>query len=493
MSVSINTPIALYDEMAELWALPEALMGGTRAMRQAGTIYLPREGAYQENAAGVATSTWVGESNQAYQRRLNRTVLYNAYRKAIHGLRGKVFSKPITWEGPARFNPWLDDIDLQGHDLTAFAFDVFGAALNYGISYIMVDSTRLPEGATEADARRAGARPYLIHVPAKRLIGWRFDDDGLEQVRIREYDTVPEGDYDINSVIRVRVLYRDHWELHEAKLAKDAGPLNSNRLLAKQTTTTVDQGGSFDLVDEGPNALGEIALVPVYTGRVGEFQAEPPLMDLAYKNLEHWQSSSDQRHILHVARVPLLFAKGVSGDDTLEIGANQLISSTSPDAELKYVEHSGTSIDAGREDLERIELQMRALSLEPMLPKSGDITATRSAIDKAEADSSLQAWALNLQDALDMALYWMDRYAGRDEGAKTKVNSNFGLSLESDEDVKSLLQLWLSDGLSLETLWSELKRRGKLDEDFDADKEVGKINTQEPRLPMRKPTTSSAA
>jgi len=34
-------------------------------------------------------------------------------------------------------------------------------------------------------------------------------------------------------------------------------------------------------------------------------QAKPPLLDLAWLNVEHWQSASDQSNILHVARVPI--------------------------------------------------------------------------------------------------------------------------------------------------------------------------------------------
>jgi hypothetical protein len=38
---------------------------------------------------------------------------------------------------------------------------------------------------------------------------------------------------------------------------------------------------------------------------------EPPLLDLAYLNVKHWQSQSDQDNILHIARVPILALIGV--------------------------------------------------------------------------------------------------------------------------------------------------------------------------------------
>ena len=65
-------------------------------------------------------------------------------------------------------------------------------------------------------------------------------------------------------------------------------------------------------------------------------------MELGHLNVEHWQSSSDQQTILHVARVPLLFVIGV--ETPLTIGADSLITASNPGAELKFVEHSGAAI-----------------------------------------------------------------------------------------------------------------------------------------------------
>ena len=57
----------------------------------------------------------------------------------------------------------------------------------------------------------------------------------------------------------------------------------------------------------------------------GFMTAHPPLMDLAWLNLAHWQSASDQRHILHVARVPILFGRNLTlPEDGLALGPNRL-------------------------------------------------------------------------------------------------------------------------------------------------------------------------
>lgn len=91
------------------------------------------------------------------------------------------------------------------------------------------------------------------------------------------------------------------------------------------------------------------------------------LIDLAWLNLAHWQSASDQRHILHVARVPILFGRALQvADGEIEIGPNRLILADDPAAGLRFVEHFGTAIAAGRQDLVDLEDRMAVLGLDMM-------------------------------------------------------------------------------------------------------------------------------
>jgi len=64
------------------------------------------------------------------------------------------------------------------------------------------------------------------------------------------------------------------------------------------------------LIDNGPMTLGKIPLVTHYTFRIGDFIARPPFEDLSWLNIEHWQSSSDQRNALRYGRSAILFLQG---------------------------------------------------------------------------------------------------------------------------------------------------------------------------------------
>jgi hypothetical protein len=92
----------------------------------------------------------------------------------------------------------------------------------------------------------------------------------------------------------------------------------------------------------------EIPLLPVYINRTDFMRASPPLAKLAELNIAHWQSSSDQRNILHVARVPILFGAGVRRRRQNAIGASEMVKfNSNPAAKLTYVEHTGAAIGAG--------------------------------------------------------------------------------------------------------------------------------------------------
>jgi hypothetical protein len=130
--ISVSTPCSDYLAMVGDVELVNSLMGGTKVMRAAGEKYLPRE---------------PKESLKAYQNRLARSVLYNAFADTIYKLVGKPFSKPVTvkHETPDKIKTWAEDIDRCGCNITTFAREVLEAGLTDGITHILVDYPEAPE------------------------------------------------------------------------------------------------------------------------------------------------------------------------------------------------------------------------------------------------------------------------------------------------------------------------------------------------------------
>ena len=442
----VATPCAAYNAMAEDWALPRALLGGTKAMRAAGKAYLPQEPA---------------ESDKAYENRLARAVLYNAFGQAIKDLRGKICAEEVkpAEDAPEEVKAWCEDVDLQGHNLHVFAARVLEDAIAFGLTHVLTDYPQGEPAKTRAEEQASGRRPYLVHIPAARLIGWRSRMQGgrevLEQVRIREEAVEPDGEFGEKTVSRIRVLEPGRYRLYEER----------------KTATGTD----WEVVDEGVTSLSFVPLVTLYAGRKGFMVAEPPLLDLAHLNVQHWQSSSDQQQILHFARVPLLFGKMLQrsseeGARPIEIGPNRLVEADDPAADLRYVEHSGAAIGAGRESLADLEDKMRRLAMDPLVKRAGAVTATERALDSSEATSPLQDWAIALKDSLELALQFMGAWVKMPDGSTGSVivhDPGEGLTGDAYQAAAVVMDGFKSGLLSREATIEELKRLRIVDDELD--------------------------
>jgi hypothetical protein len=380
----VSTKTAEAQAMREAAELPRTLMGGTKAMRKAGTKYLPQDEA---------------ESPDAYAHRLHRSTLFNGFRKTVEDMTGKVFAKPIVLgdDVPADIKSYAENIDLAGRHLNVFARDVFRDGLQTGGGYIFVDmpqAVKRADGkpATIADERAAGNRPYLCYIRVEDVVGWQSTLVAgvatLTQFRFKECVTEPDGPFATKEVEQIRVLTPGAWETwRKAEEGTNKGEWTRN--------------------DSGTTSLDKIAIVPVYINRCGFMTFEPPLQDLADLNVAHWQSQSDQRNILHVARVPILFGSGFDESDKMVIGANTMARTTNPNAKLEWVEHSGAAIDAGDKDLQNLEQQMQTQGLQLLVPAPAAKTATGEMHDDEKENSPLAMKAHALGDAIEGAFGFM--------------------------------------------------------------------------------------
>ncbi|MEL6310895.1 MAG: DUF4055 domain-containing protein, partial [Pseudomonadota bacterium] len=199
-------------------------------------------------------------------------------------------------------------------------------------------------------------------------------------------------------------------------------------------------------------------------------------------NVAHWQSQSDQRNILHVARVPVLFGAGFDEQEEVVIGANRAILAENPDAKLAWVEHTGAAIGAGRQDLKDLEFQMETHGLQLLVARPGAQSATGEALDGAKETSQLSMIADALQDCLEESMGLMGQYAGEDTEAVVNVNQEFGVEMMTAQELTLLLNAVNTGNLSRQTFLEEMARRGMLRPDLDVGKEVDRIGTQTPAL-----------
>lgn len=443
------TTSSAYDTMLPRWRVMETLLGGTEAMRDAGETYLPRHNE---------------ETDLGYQERLQSAVLLNMVEQTLDTMSGKPFSEPVRLneDVPAAIEERvMDDVDLQGNSIDVFARRWFREGMAKALCHVLVDAPRPVEREdgkprTLADDRVEGLRPYWVMIKPECLLFARAEVvngvEVLQHVRIVEHYTEQSGFAEVDRV-RIRVLEPGRVMLYTP--GKKSGD--------KQ---------EWVLDDTWETGLSYIPLVTFYADRQDFMVGKPPLLDLAWLNVAHWQSTSDQRHILTVSRFPILACSGASSDDSdpIVIGPNRVLYNPDPSGRFYYVEHGGQAIAAGRTDLKDLEEQMAGYGAEFLKQRTGNETATARALDSAEAASDLSAMTGVFEDAIAQALDITAEWMGLNvSGGSVELVKDF----EADETDAPGLQALQSArdrrDVSRKTYLNGLRLRGVLPEDFDPD------------------------
>lgn len=461
---------AEYESMEEGLNLVDDLRQGTAKLREMHEVYLPK---------------FESEKPENYKRRWSSATLHNAFEETVGMLVGKAFAKPpgldddvpLEIKGDDNNIGLIEDIDRQGNHFQVFAENLFKCGLRSGLSHILIDSTPLPEGTvTEAEKKVAGHRPYWIHFQAKDVFAWSSEIvDGkqtLVQVRIRQKVVAKEGEFDSKLIDQILVL-----DIGRARTFRKAEESDSNSWTLHEERPMIGFDGT---------PLTYIPLVTFYADEDNGFMTSiPPLLDLAYKNIEHFQVHSDYRNCLTVAMFPIFCISGWQGDEnsgTIALGPTTTVKLSDPSAKAYFAEHSGAALNAGRQFLSDLKEEMGMYGLRMLLPKPGQSpTATGEAISEAKTSSQLQVAVLRLKDALELALDYTARWLGLGDdagGSVTVDNASLTLSLQDIDEILKAAGAPSKPVIDTETAIDELKRRGVLGDDVDPKEVLARMNNQ---------------
>lgn len=433
---------AVVDEMATHWPMIDALVGGTATMRAAAAQFLPK---------------WPLESDGSHKARVAASVLFPAFNRTSAVLAAKPFARDVKIDGvPDDLLRLLDDVDLLQTDFQPFLAQLMLSCLRYGVTGVLVDMPPAQGVRNLAEEKALGIRPYATIYPAGSILGWRTQKTGsslaLTQIRLLERIVEDEGRWGERVVEQVRVLTPGRWETYRR-----------------------NERGWWIPHDGGVVSLKRVPFVFFYGEREGFGVGSPPLIDLAHMNVEHWQSSSDQMNILHVARVPILFAKGFTDSDKIVVGANQAAMATNPSAELVYVEHTGKAIEAGRVAIRDLEDRMRQAGAELLVQRASTVTATEVRADAEGNRSTLQKIVEGFEESAEDVIRLMGEWAGIPCDPDVELYKDFGANDASDAAGGLLMQAVAAGVVSRRTAFEELQRMDVVSPGVDWDEEVARI------------------
>lgn len=456
--MSIETRGPEFSQHAALFALPKTLIGGTQAMRQAGTRYLPK---------GQA------EAQADYDYRLAHTFLIDSYVRTLNYLTGQVFSRDPEMEDPSpEFERFAEDVDKRGNNLAVWAQQTFRAGVHAGVTFILADYSNVQTregvfGTEYYDAqtdtwkpRTVAARevngwgPYLVNIAADDVIDawWEMVGGKPTLVHFRFFESVEvqKDEWTRESIQQIRVLTPGAWQTY--RKAKDT------------------QGKeAWAPYESGTTTLTEIPVAVFAPGeRIGMSTARPALEGLAELCAQHWQASSGHRGMMDWLRRPIMFGKAMSHEEgfTLPAAPGLGLHSSDPNADLKAVNVvPPESVTVSAADLKDLETQMGLYGLRLMAPKSGAVTAFQVRREASESDSTLTRWALAFQDALEQALVYVGMWLEQEPTSVT-VNTEFDVMLD-DIESNTLMAAVQAGIIPKQLAFDEIKRRGLVRSEMD--------------------------
>ena len=417
-------------EMMKGWEIMKAVTLGTEYLRENSEAFLPLE---------------PREDYTAYLARVNRAVFSPYTQRLVRAATGLILRKPITLSGdPYWTDVFAKDVDGCGSDLDEYARRVLVCALTYGHSHTLVDFPA-PRGAKSlAEERAQNRRPYWIEVDPANIYGWRLDREvnygNLIQVRIGEKAIVPDGDFGEKVYDQIRVIepgkYRIFRQKEQTKDMYVEGMANSGRF------DVPIEAKDYELVESGDFSLGEIPLATVYAGKTDTLTSKPPLLDIAYLNLSHFQRQADLIHSLHVASQPTLVLEG--WDDQMKdmaISVNYAMA-TEPGNKVYYVEPASSAFEAQAAEIEELQRQMATLGISTLSQqKFVAETADARRLDRLDTNSMLSMVSLDLEQKLQKAFVLSAQYLGL-EPPEVKINRDLDIERLIGQDITALTTLF---------------------------------------------------
>ena len=430
------------------WSVMAAVTRGTNYLRDLCETYLPQE---------------PREDDDAYETRVDRSVLSPYTSRLIETAAGAILRKPIHIEGDPYWLELSDNIDGIGSDINEYARRALISSLTYGHSAVLVDYPSAMGARNLAEERAQGRRPYFIHVDAPQIWGWRqastMPGSPLTQVRIHEYTTRPLNDFGEEQIEQMRVIYPGRYDLYT--LGEDV----------------------VEFTESGGYSLDEIPLVPIYSNRRGMLRSLPPLLDIANLNLTHYQRQADLIHALHIAAMPTLVLEG--WDDTTgsaTMGVNYAIA-MQPGNKAYYVQADATSFNAQMEEIQSLEQQMSTLGVTKLLgQKFVAESAEAKRLDQAQSNSVLSIISQELESALNQAYGYAAQYVGI-EPPTISIDRDFDYYRLIGQDVSVLAQLSQMGKITDQMLLEILRRGEILPDNINIEEELQAIKAEAPEAP----------
>lgn len=430
-----------YTAMKPVWRKCRDAATGQRAIHAGKEYYLPKLS---------------GQEDRAYDAYVNRALFFNATGRTIDAMAGLIFRKQPQIEIPSGMEEWKQDIDLAGKTLEGFASEAVEEVIKVARGGILVDHPQQVEGATVEQANRLSLRPYMTLFKAEDILDWRVER--IDNVSKVSYVVLSEiADDDVNQIrelsleegVYIQRVYQElesGWELIEEIEPKKQG--------AK---------------------LNEIPFFFLAPKEAGIEIQDPPIEDLVYVNLSHYQNSADLENGAHVSGLPTPYVTGITDEEfTFMLGGSGI--ALPMDATAGFLQCGSEGFATLEKLMDRKEEQMASLGARAISPeKRMAETAETQTIKRGGENSVLASIAGSVEQQIRKALEFMRDWAGYTGDVLFELNKDYIPSTMSAQELTALLGAVQSGQLSQQSFFEALQRGEVISEGVTFEDEQDRI------------------
>ena len=406
-----------YSKILEDWELLEDIYTGEKAVKKAGTKYLP---------------ILSGQSFSEYNSYKERGSFFNTFYRTIKGLEGSVNRKKPFTNFPEKVEALSKSIMSTGQSFDVLNRKTLLSVLKFGRVGLLIDSV-------------GNSEPYIAIYGPKSITYWDTQFKNGEEVitlLILKEDKTIYGDsaFDAQKVTQYR-----SFELLETGVVVKIWQQNSKK--------------DWEVIDTifpkiRGKALDKIMFFPIGAESNTIEPNKPPLIDLAYVSINHWRLSVDYSHSLHWVALPTPYAFGDFGKETLKIGPGKIIRSADTDAKCGFLEFEGKGLDELSKALETASKNMAILGARMLESQRATIeTAETARIRQSGESGALITIVKNVSAGLTEVMKSYTYWVGQDEtDISVELNTDFISAMLTAQEITSLLTAYQVGGMSLDTL-----------------------------------------
>ncbi len=381
------------------------------------------------------------ENQFIYEHRLAHSTWNDKFKKTIEQDLAGVLSKLSIAELPPSLEEHIENVDLNGNSLEVIIKILDVLALRDGSAFCLID---YPNGAipqNELQNRRSGNRPYLIPIPRKQVVNWKYNNFSgglnIEQIVLKRQIKQNIGRFGSEYVEQYLVLEPGQYEIY-------------------QSSNNPSQASDFTLVDQGKTGLPFIPIVGYSLHAADPFLADIPLKAIADLNLQLYRLDADLKWSHHLANCPTLVYKeppptndGQKKDrtpDQVKIGAGQVIFTR---GDVYWLELEGKTLESTMKMLSLTSEEIDRKSIGYLTGLMGkQKTATEISLNASQAEANLMSKIDQKISALQEIFKIWGFYTNQTAEPTFNYDSSFLTKALQNSDLSAYRESWLTGWLS---------------------------------------------